>query len=148
MNKKISYCLIFLLLIPMSFVSAKRMAPKPVEEIFFGVKFSASHPDQKMGYLYAFSTTTGEKLWEKKLYDVSYEPFLETDVQDVYISELKAEGDKLIVINEKGDRYEVNPSMGESLNNRNMIMWPTFGGVFLLVVVVLVFLIYRFHFRK
>lgn len=148
MNKKFILLFIILLVLPMSFISAKRMAPKPIDQILFGIKYSANHSGEKMGYLYAYGVKTGIKQFEKKIYSVSYKPFLETDVQDVYISELNAEGDKLIVTNEKGDRYEVDPNTGEVLNNKKVSTWLMLGGALLLAVVALVFLIYKFFFRK
>ena len=51
--------------------------------------------------------------WEKEVYTVEYNPDLESDVQDVFITSLNIEDGKLVVVNEKGDVYKVDLSSPE-----------------------------------
>jgi len=88
-------------------VEAKRLPPQEVEPVIYnGVKYTATH--EKMGYVEAWDIKTGKKLWEKKVYDVKIDPHMEADVQWVFITNLSIKDGKLIVVNEKGDRYEID----------------------------------------
>jgi hypothetical protein len=87
-------------------VFAKRAAPKPVEPIIHnGIKYVAS---SKMGYVESWDLRTNQRLWEKKVYDVTINPFLEEDVQWVFITSLSIQNGKLIVVNEAGGKYTID----------------------------------------
>lgn len=88
-----------------TFVIAKRKAPKPVKTIIHkGVMYSASH--DTMGCVAAHKSTVFR--WWKQIYVVKYNLAFETDVQDVYITNLKIEDDNLIIENEKGYVYSLD----------------------------------------
>ncbi len=88
-------------------VEAKRLPPPKVEPVIYnGVKYTATH--EKMGYVQAWDIKTGKKLWEKKVYDVKIDPYMEADVQWVFITNLSIKDGKLIVVNENGDKYEID----------------------------------------
>jgi hypothetical protein len=53
--------------------------------------------------------------WETEIYRRAYLCGLETDVQDVLVHELRKEGGKLIVIDERGLRYDVDAVTGKLL---------------------------------
>jgi hypothetical protein len=93
---------------------AKRLAPKEVEPVVYnGVKYIAPHWGyeygwkQNGGYIQAWDIKTGKKLWEKRVYEIKYDPWLEKDVQDVFITSLSIEDGKLVVINEEGRKYKI-----------------------------------------
>jgi hypothetical protein len=89
-----------------TFVIAKRKPPKRVESIMHkGVRYSASHDD--MGCVSAYKSRAF--MWWKQIYVVKYDLAFETDVQDVFITSLKIEDDKLIIENEKGYVYSLDP---------------------------------------
>lgn len=93
-----------------SLAFAKRIAPQEVPPIVYeGVKYTA--PTGKMGVVEAYEVLGGNKLWEKKVYDVEYDPALEKDVQDIFIKELKIEHnqgwDSLIIVDERGREHEI-----------------------------------------
>jgi hypothetical protein len=122
MNYKIikgTFCLAIILVtaivIEIPTVTAKRQVPQEVKpEIYKGVKYVAPHwsfisgRKQNGGYIEAWDARSGKKLWDLKVYEVRYDPLLERDAQDVFIVSLRIENDKLIVVNEKGERYEVD----------------------------------------
>jgi len=88
-------------------VEAKRLPPQKVEPVIYnGVKYTATH--EKMGYVQAWDIKTGKKLWEKKVYDVKIDSYMEADVQWVFITNLSIKDGKLIVVNENGDKYEID----------------------------------------
>jgi hypothetical protein len=66
---------------------------------------------QNGGYIAALDPANGKELWTLKVYDVFYDPKLEEDVQDVFITALRksASGRELIVTDERGRRYIVDP---------------------------------------
>lgn len=64
---------------------------------------------QNGGYIAAHDPASGRELWTLKVYDVVYQPKLEEDVQDVFISQMsKAGGDTLAITDEKGRHYLVD----------------------------------------
>ncbi|MCB4757268.1 MAG: hypothetical protein LHV69_09640 [Elusimicrobia bacterium] len=88
-------------------MKAKRMPPKEVAAVEKdGVRYSA--PPSRMGYIEARDIQTGALLWDARLYKVWVIPFLEKDVQDVYINSLTVVGDTLHVTNEKGKSFRVD----------------------------------------
>ncbi|CAM5241803.1 hypothetical protein RLIN73S_04453 [Rhodanobacter lindaniclasticus] len=50
------------------------------------------------------------EVWRLKVYDNPRHPELEGDVQDVWFRSLRAEGGKLLIENERGERFEVDPA--------------------------------------
>lgn len=86
---------------------AKRVTPSPVPPITIGsIKYSAPH--DKMGYVVATDTSNGKELWRVRIYSVLINPFLERDVQDVFITSLVVSGGTLLIENERGDKYTLD----------------------------------------
>ncbi len=46
--------------------------------------------------------------WRAEVYAVTYEPKLETDVQDDYISSLERHGNQVWIVSERGHRYALD----------------------------------------
>lgn len=94
-----------LLLIPPS--SASRMPPKEVKSVIYkNIELRAPH--EKMGYVEAWDVTAKTMLWEKKIYSVYIDTWLEEDVQWVFITDLQIKGNELIVTNELNKQYVFN----------------------------------------
>jgi hypothetical protein len=86
---------------------AKRMAPKEVKPVVVKeVEYTA--PTDAMGFVVATDVKTKKELWREKIYTVTYIPGLETDIQDVFISELAVDGNVLVITDEKGTRYALD----------------------------------------
>jgi len=86
---------------------AKRVAPAKVLPVTVGgLRFEAIHwgkardLGQNGGYIAAIDPATDKELWTLKVYDVVYDPKLEGDVQDVFIT----------IRDEKGRGYIVDPA--------------------------------------
>ena len=58
-----------------------------------------------MGFVVATNASSREELWRQRIYSISINPALERDVQDVFITSLRARGDVLLVTNERGERF-------------------------------------------
>ena len=109
---------IFVILISISLpfsVLSSRVEPKNVEPVVYkGIKFSAPHwgktenRDQNGGYIEAWDIKRNELLWELKVYGIHYVRGLEGDVQDIFITSLKVEEEKLIVTNERDDTFIID----------------------------------------
>jgi hypothetical protein len=65
---------------------------------------------QNGGYVAAIDEATGAEKWVLKVYDVKYDPEMEADKQDVFITglSLKPRENLLRVENERGQLYLVN----------------------------------------
>jgi hypothetical protein len=94
----------------------KRVGPPKIKPVTIGkVRFEAIHWGktrgfgQNGGYVAALDVSSGEELWTVKVYDVVYEEPMEEDVQDVFIERMKAEGDRLLITDEKKRRYLLDP---------------------------------------
>lgn len=95
-------------------IQAKRLAPSPVDPVVYnGIKFIASDTYSKMNYIEAWDIKTQKKLWEKKVYDIRYDPKLEKDVQDNFIRTLEIVKDKLVVRDERGNEYAFDLPVNE-----------------------------------
>jgi len=64
---------------------------------------------QVVGVLAAYDPSNRE-VWRLKVYEHPRRPELEGDVQDVWFRSLRVEGGKLLVENERGERFEVDPA--------------------------------------
>ena len=89
--------------------SAKRAAPKPVAPVVHGgVEYRA----KDMCYVEAVELPSKKTLWRTRVYYVWYMPLAEKDCQDVFISSLSVQGEKLLVRNEVGRSYRVDLATG------------------------------------
>lgn len=96
---------------------AKRLGPKDVPAVTIdNLRFEVIHWGkdrgfaQNGGYIAAFDKTTGEEVWALKIYDIVYDPDLESDVQDLFIKSMKKSwfGNKLKITDERGRKYTVD----------------------------------------
>jgi hypothetical protein len=89
--------------------NAKRTVPRVVEPVtVHGVTYSA--PATAMGFVVAVHASSGRELWRRRIYRIRFDPSLERDVQDVFITSLTLRGGSLVIANEHGARYALNLS--------------------------------------
>jgi hypothetical protein len=98
---------------------AKRKGPVEVAPVTVGgLRFEAIHwgdergLGQNGGYIAAIDPASGKELWTLKIYDIAYDPDLESDVQDVFITSMSKTlfGQKLNIRDEQGRSYVVDPT--------------------------------------
>ena len=110
MIKKFS--LISFLLLATLLAEARRGAPAEVLPVTVGnIEYSAPHRNgthRKMGLLEARDLKSGKLIWSRQIYAVKYDPDLEGDVQDVFIKSITAEGNHLIITNERNSKYQLD----------------------------------------
>jgi hypothetical protein len=93
----------------------KRVPPPPVAPVVSeGVRYEAppfSNPcGQNGGCVVAFDDATGAQLWSLKVYCTQYNPNLESDVQDVFITSIVVNERQLAVTDEKGRHFSIDPA--------------------------------------
>lgn len=97
---------------------AKRGAPKIAEPVVSdGVEYRVVHDRYKengrprgiRAFVEAWDTKTKKALWRVEVYDVRYRGDLETDVQDVYIKDLKFDKSGLTATDERGKPFLIDP---------------------------------------
>lgn len=93
----------------------KRRAPVEVTPVIRnGTRYSAPHflalskgMRHNGGYVEATDIRTGNRIWLREVYSVAKTTDLESDVQDLFISTLRIDGDFLIIINENGEEFNI-----------------------------------------
>jgi hypothetical protein len=99
--------LALLLTVPIT-LFAKRVSPQPASPIVHNnIKYSAEG-DGRTGYVVATDVSSGKELWRAEIFHVHLKPFLEEDVQWVFINCLKVTDSALLVRDEKSRCYRLN----------------------------------------
>lgn len=62
-----------------------------------------------MGFVVAKDSRSRKELWRVRIYTVAINPLLERDVQDVFITSLAFEKGRLLITNESGEKYSLDP---------------------------------------
>lgn len=113
--KKILISLIMISLSLTSGAAAKRTVPVEVPPLIRdNIKFVVPHfagetgRDQRGGYIEARDAKTDDLLWELKIYTVIYKRRLEKDVQDIFITKMEFQNHKLVIWNERNDKFLVD----------------------------------------
>lgn len=95
----------------------KRSGPEPVAPVRIGNTRYESLPfgkarglEQNGGYIVAYDEGSGRELWTLKVYNVTYDPDMEDDKQDVFITALTFDKSRhrLLIENEEGNRFAVD----------------------------------------
>jgi len=112
---------------------AKRAAPADVPPLMIGnVRYEAPHftnpCDQNGGCVVAYDTLTNAVLWSVKVYCTHYDTSLETDVQDVFIASLVVENGRILVTDEKGRHFAIDPANQEVTGDARGCDGETPGG--------------------
>lgn len=88
---------------------AKRGPAPTVAPVVIGpVRYSAPPKPQLMGFVIATDIRSGKELWRQRIYRVFIDPFLEKDVQWVFITSLVQQGQILRISNERGERFSLD----------------------------------------
>lgn len=121
MRKSVLMFACFILTLP---AWSKRLPPPvllPVDDgIYRYVAFNDT-PDHKQksywgGHVAAYNKVTGEKVWEKYLYQIWFDPSKELDDQDVYLKKIYLDKpNRLILQNEHGIWFVLEKRTGDQL---------------------------------
>lgn len=141
MNKK--YVLMVFLLVcliyPAQVFASRAFAPVKITPIIYkDIKIVAeNNSPENMGIVQAFDINTNKLIWSKQVYKVRMKPNVEADTQWVFIKDMKIEGDKLVIINEKQKTYTLDPLTGNSLDKST-----TVSIIYITILIVLILLMY------
>ena len=98
---------------------AKRVAPKEVAPLVVdGIRYVVPHfgafrgRSQNGGYVDAEDAKTRKLIWSRMVYRVQYDVNREKDVQDVFITEMKVRGARLLVKTERSEEFEMELASG------------------------------------
>ena len=87
---------------------AKRLPPKPVAPVVAnGIRYAVGG-DGRDQYVVATDNSSGKELWKAKVFHTEIKPWMEEDVQEVFITDLKLMGNALFVRDEKARCYSVD----------------------------------------
>ncbi|MGN2245620.1 hypothetical protein ACFWZ3_02890 [Frateuria sp. GZRR35] len=68
--------------------------------------------DGQVGGILAAYDASNRQMWRLKVYENARRPEREGDVQDVWFRSLRVERGKLLIENERGERFAVDPATG------------------------------------
>jgi hypothetical protein len=96
--------------------SSKRRAPAAKPVTHKGIRYEQLRGAKSRGFgqsggiIAAIDVASGRELWTLQLYATQYDPHEETDVQEVYIEEMRidAKSDTLIARDERGRTFVVD----------------------------------------
>ncbi len=101
---------------------AKRSGPKEVAPVAAkGVIYKVPHfgffhgKSQNGGFVQAWDAKTEKVLWDRMVYRIIYDPRMEKDVQDVFITKILIVGNNLLVTNEASEEFEMDILSGRVL---------------------------------
>jgi outer membrane protein assembly factor BamB len=112
---------------------AKRLPPADVPPVTSGnVRYEAPHSanpcNQNGGCVVAYDDTTNAVLWSVKVYCTHYDTSLETDVQDVFITSLAVANGQVLVTDEKGRHFAIDPATQQVTGDARGCDGVTSGG--------------------
>jgi hypothetical protein len=87
--------------------ASKRPAPKDITPLVYN-NILLTAPINKMGCIVAIDTANHSVLWEKEVYHIRQNPFLESDVQDVFIDSIFLRDNLLIIRNEQNKKFALD----------------------------------------
>lgn len=107
--RKVAALILFSIFVLPSVALAKRM-PAPVVEplVHEGVRYTVPNDKGTVGYVVACEVATGKQLWKKTVFRTCICPFFEHDVQWVFTRQMRLEGGRLILVNERGKTYALD----------------------------------------
>ena len=110
--------------------AGKRAPPPRVAPVFIaGVRYAQvpgdTETDGQVGGMLAAYDASNREVWRLKVYENPRRAELEGDVQDVWFRSPHAEAGKLLIENERGERFEVDPATRHVLGQPVPALEPT-----------------------
>lgn len=92
---------------------ADRSGPPVVAPLVHdGVRYEAPNRNGRVAYLEAWDEATGKQIWRTAVFKNWINPFLEEDVQWVYIKSLQIAEGRVLVTDERGRQHYVDAKTG------------------------------------
>lgn len=134
--------LTFLLLNSVEVLAIRAFSPAKISPIIYkDIKIVVENSSPyNMGIVQAFDINTNKLTWSKQVYEVKMKPNVEADTQWVFIKDMKIDGDKLVVINERQKVFMLDPITGENLEKSNSVTMRYIAIPTLLIMLVIIFI--------
>lgn len=133
----------------LNIVSASRaFSPNVIPDIFYrDLRISAENSTpENMGIVQAFNQNTDKPVWSKKVYDVIISKSIEEDVQEVFIKSMTIDKDKLVIVNERNERFELNPMTGKTYSGY-VVKAVVLGAISLALLLIIAITVHKFIMR-
>lgn len=112
MKKFMIYIIALMVVYYATTVHAEHVTPKPVTPVIKdGIEYSAPLDLYLMGYVVAKDIKTNSVIWKRQIYEVKFEgegEIPESDALERYITNLAIEGENLLIVNERWQRFKLN----------------------------------------
>jgi hypothetical protein len=95
-------------MLPLTLHAKRTAAPRVEPIVHAGINYSVPNDRGTVGYVVASDALTGKELWKKTVFRKPICPVVEHCVQWVFIKEMRLEGEKLILVAERGKRYSLD----------------------------------------
>lgn len=119
MEPRLPFCLLPVLFgiffFPLSAPAKRAAAPVVKPIVSGGTRFEAPNASGFEGKVVAIREADGKILWEAKVFEIEVKPELEKDVQAVFITKMAIEKGELVVTDERGIQYHLNPASGKAI---------------------------------
>jgi len=94
--------------------TAHRYFTEPLSPIVAnGIEYRVTQNVHRRETVQAFDRKLGQKLWESQVYNVWINPSVEADVQWILINSIQLKAEKLVVTNELGNIFTLDPATGK-----------------------------------
>lgn len=135
--------LTFYLLNSVEVLAIRAFSPAKISPIIYkDIKIVAQNSSpENMGIVQAFDEYTNKLIWSKQVYEVKMNPRIEADAQWVFIEDMRIDGDKLVVTNERQKMFTLDPNTGEDLDKSNSV---TIRYIAIPIIVIILMVIVNF----
>lgn len=96
------------LMLPLTALAKRTPAPVIEPVVHGGVRYTVPNDKGTVAYVVAWDVTTGERLWKKTVFRKCICPFFEHDVQWVFVKQMRLDGERLILVSERGKVYALD----------------------------------------
>ena len=103
--KFIKWVLLSFLMLSIVVYAKRSPAPIVPDVVSHDVRYHAAYNNG--GVVQAFSKKN-RLLWHKRIYRIHYDPYVEKDIQDIFITDLKLKRNYLIIKDERNRKYSLN----------------------------------------
>jgi hypothetical protein len=107
-HKMVALVSLGLFVLPMAVLAKRKPAPVVEPIVYKDTRYTVPNDKGTRGYVVAWDAATGKQLWEKTIFRKCICPLVEHDVQWVFIKHMRLDGERLILVNERGKTYSLD----------------------------------------
>ncbi len=107
-RKILALALLTWLALPTAVLAKRTPAPVIDPIVHEGVRYTVPNDKGTKGYVVASDASTGKQLWKKTIFRKCICPFVEHDVQWVFLKQMRLDAGRLILVDERGRTYSLD----------------------------------------